>query len=154
MLFLIFEAGQNRYALEASRIVEVVPLLALKHMPGAPRGVAGVFNYRGQVTPALDLCALTAGRAACERLSTRIIIIQCRQENGSERLLGLIAERATRMLRKEPDEFVSSSLSLSDDSLGPLLADGEETIQWIREDRLLTEPVRQLLFSEETQAPA
>ena len=47
MLFLLFQLGKDRYALEASRVVEVVPLLALKQLPQAPKGVAGIFNYRG-----------------------------------------------------------------------------------------------------------
>ena len=30
MLFLLFQLGRDRYALEASRVVEVVPLLVLQ----------------------------------------------------------------------------------------------------------------------------
>ena len=41
MLFLLFRLGHDRYALEARRVVEVVPLLALKKIPQAPRGVVG-----------------------------------------------------------------------------------------------------------------
>ena len=40
MLFLLFQLGNDRYVLEASRVVEVVPLLALKQLPQAPEGVA------------------------------------------------------------------------------------------------------------------
>jgi len=48
MLFLLFQLGQDRYALEASRVIEVLPLVSLKRIPQAPRGVAGLFNYRGR----------------------------------------------------------------------------------------------------------
>ena len=44
MLFLLFQLGKERYALPASRVVEVVPLLELKQLPQAPKGVAGIFN--------------------------------------------------------------------------------------------------------------
>ena len=54
MLFLLFQLGKERYALEATRVVEVVPLLALKQLPQAPKGVAGIFNYRGRPVPAGD----------------------------------------------------------------------------------------------------
>ena len=67
MLFLQFQIGSDRYALEASRVVEVIPLLGLKKIPHAPRGVAGMFNYRGEVVPALDLTALTSGQPAAEK---------------------------------------------------------------------------------------
>src|SRR5436305_3920871 len=106
MLFLLFQSGQDRYALEASRIVEVVPLLEIKRMPRAPKGFAGLFNYRGRPVPAIDLCELTSDRPASEWLSTRIIILNCADGKGGHRLVGLIAEKATVMLRKEPSEFV------------------------------------------------
>src|SRR5438445_146788 len=75
MLFLLFKLGKERYALSASRVVEVLPLVDLKQLPQAPNGVAGVFNYRGRPVPALDLCALTLGHSSSELLSTRIIIV-------------------------------------------------------------------------------
>jgi chemotaxis-related protein WspB len=68
MVFLLFQLGSGRYALEASRVVEVVPLLEMKPLPQAPRGVAGIFNYRGRPVPAVDLSALTLGQPASERL--------------------------------------------------------------------------------------
>ena len=37
MLFLLFQMGKDRYALEASRVVEVVPMLALNQLPQAVR---------------------------------------------------------------------------------------------------------------------
>jgi chemotaxis signal transduction protein len=75
MLFLLFQLGRDRYAVEARRVVEVVPLLNLKTIPQAPKGVAGMIVYRGRAIPALDLCELTSGRPARAHLSTRILII-------------------------------------------------------------------------------
>jgi len=149
MLFLLFQLGQDRYALEASRVVEVVPLLALKHLPQAPKGVAGIFDYRGRPVPAVDLSALTLGQPARERLSTRIIIVNYPDEGGTNHLLGLIAERATEMVRKEVKDFADSDVRLGTAPyLGPIFADSQGAIQWIYEQRVLPEPVRQLLFSE------
>jgi chemotaxis-related protein WspB len=150
MLFLLFQLGKDRYALEASRVVEVVPLLALKQVPQAPRGVAGIFNYRGRPVPAVDLGALTLGQPASELFSTRIIVVNYPDEGGTNHLLGLIAERATEMVRKEAKDFVDSDVRLGTAPyLGPILADSKGTIQWIYEHRVLPEPVRQLLFSEQ-----
>ena len=149
MLFLLFQLGEDRYALEAGRIVEVLPFVALKRLPQAPPAVAGVFNYRGQPVPAVDLCALATGQAARERLSTRMVIIRYRPEDGSERLLGLVAENATQMLRKSAKDFVDPGVSIrAAPYLGPILMDGEHPIQWVDTQRLLSEQVRELLFSE------
>jgi len=149
MLFLLFQLGDARYALEASRVVEVVPLLALKPLPQAPRGVAGIFNYRGRPVPAVDLAALTLGRPAREHFSTRIIIVNYPDERGTSHLLGLIAEQATETLRRDAKDFVDTGVKLDTAPyLGPILMDGNGAVQWIYEHRLLPEPVRQLLFSE------
>src|SRR5580692_2688337 len=84
VLFLLFQLGHDRYALEASRVLEVLPLLELKKLPGAPRGVAGIFNYRGRPVPAVDLSEMTLGRPASERLSTRIIVVNYPDETGRD----------------------------------------------------------------------
>ena len=145
----MFQLGKDRYVLEASRVVEVVPLLVLKRLPQAPKGVAGTFNYRGRPVPAVDLGALTLGQPASERFSTRIIIVNYPDDDGTNHLLGLIAERATEMIRKEAKDFVDPGVKLgAAPYLGPVLAEGNGAIQWIYEQRLLPEPVRQLLFSQ------
>ncbi len=153
MLFLLFQLGNDRYALEASRVVEVLPMVARKQLPQAPKGVVGIFNYRGQPVPAVDLCELTMGKPSEERLSTRIIIVNYRTRSAEERLLGLIAESATEMLRKDPKAFVQTGVQLSTAPyLGPILMDGEGPIQWIDEQRLLPENVCESLFAK-AQAP-
>jgi chemotaxis-related protein WspB len=153
MLFLLFQLGKDRYALDASRVVEVVPLLEMKALPQAPRGVVGIFNYRGRPVPAVDLCALTLGQPAGERLSTRIIIVNYPDDGGTHHLLGLIAEHATEILRREANDFVDSGVKLSQAPyLGPILMDNQRPIQWIYEQRLLPEPVRKVLFSQSAVA--
>jgi chemotaxis-related protein WspB len=155
MLFLLFQLGTDRYALEASRVVEVVPLLDLKRLPQAPKGVAGVFNYRGRPVPAVDLSELTMGQPACERLSTRIIVVKHPDANGQDRLLGLVAENATETLRADPVSFVDSGVRLgAAPYLGPMLMDTKGPVQWLHEQRLLPDPVRRLIFSQLCPAAA
>jgi chemotaxis-related protein WspB len=148
MLFLLFQLGHDRYVLEARRVVEVLPLLALKQIPQAPRGVAGIFSYRGQPVPAVDLNELTLGQAARQSLSTRIILVNFPDDAGKSRLLGLIAEQATEIVRKRPEDFVDSGVKMSAAPyLGPVAMDNQGVIQWVREQRLLPQTVRDLLFS-------
>jgi len=147
MLFLLFQLGTDRYAIEASRVVEVLPLLALKRLPQAPKGVAGLFNYRGRPVPAVDLCELALGAPARERLSTRIIVLNYADANGGDHLLGLVAENATETIRREPAEFVESGVNVGGAPyLGPILMEPKGPIQWLNERRLLSAPVRDLLL--------
>lgn len=148
MLFILFRIGKDRYALEANRIVEVAPLLELKRLPQGPRGLAGLFNYHGRPVPAIDLCHLTTGQPASERLSTRILIVKCRDESDQEHLLGLIAENATEILRRNAKDFVDPGVRLADAPyLGPVLMDTLGPIQWVNEQRLLPSSVRDSLFA-------
>lgn len=153
MLFLLFQIGNDRYALEASRAVEVVPLLGLKTIPHAPRGVAGIFNYRGQPVPALDLCELTVGRPAEQRFSTRIIVLNYSDPSGRSRQLGIIAEHATEMMRRDERDFVDSGVKVSNAPyLGPVLMDDHGVIQLLHTQNLLGEGVRELLFKEAAES--
>jgi len=148
MLCLLFQIGQDRYAVETRQAVEVVPLLLLKRIPQAARGVAGIFNYRGRPVPAVDLSELTTGVPARELLSTRIIILQHRDRAGREQLLGLIAEHATELLQREDREFVSHGVEGGANFLGPVLMDDQGLIQLVRPQHLLPGEVREALFEQ------
>ena len=154
MLFLLFQIGNDRYALEARHAVEVVPFLELKQIPQAERGVAGIFNYRGRPVVAVDLCELSFGRPARERLSTRIIVVNLPDPAGQPQWLGLIAEHATGMMRREPRDFVRSGVKTGDaPHLGPVVMDEQGVIQLLHAEHLLTETVRNLLFDETRVLP-
>jgi chemotaxis-related protein WspB len=149
MMFLLFHLGKDRYVLEARHVIEVLPLLELKQIPEAPRGVAGIFNYRGRPVPAIDLSELALGQPAGQRLSTRIIMIHYPDEFGKLHPLGLIAEQATEIIRRETKDFAEPGLKFGDAPyLGPVLTDNQGVIQWVREQRLLADNVRDLLFCE------
>jgi len=155
MLFLTFQLGCDRYAIEANRVLEVLPLLAIKRLPQAPRGVAGIFNLRGHPVPALDLNELSFGRPAGERLTTRIIVVQHTAAGGQKHPLGLIAEYVTQTMRKEPKDFVHPGVSLTTAPyLGPVLMDLQGPIQWLHTEHLVSEPIRELFFPETVTASA
>lgn len=152
MLYLLFQIGGDRYALEARQAVEVLPYLTLKTIPQSPRGVAGIFNYRGRPVPAVDLSELTLGRPSRERLSTRIIVIQYLDRSRQPHLLGLIAEQATGMIRREEREFVDAGVrTRSAPYLGPVLMDDKGVIQLLCVQHLLADSVRELLFAGEPE---
>ena len=46
MLFLAFQVGADRYALETARVVEVLAMVELRKIAGAPVGTAGEFVYQ------------------------------------------------------------------------------------------------------------
>jgi chemotaxis-related protein WspB len=149
MLFLLFRLGGDRYALDAGRVEEVLPLVQLKPIPGAPAGVVGIFNLRGTAVPVLDLSLLALGRTARTVMSTRIILVRYPEDKADGRVLGLIAENATEMMRREPSDFVDAGVSNGyAPYLGPVTQDGRGLVQLIAVDRLLTQSVRDVLFQD------
>ena len=155
MLFILFQLGRDRYALDAAQVAEVLPLVQVKKIPHAPAGVAGVFTYRGAPVPVLDLSQLALGRAARSRLSTRVLLINYPDATGTKRLLGLIAENATETVRREPADFVASGVKADGAPyLGPVATDPRGLLQWIEVDKLLPAPVREALFQSVAEASA
>ena len=149
MLFLLFELGNDRYALDVRQIAEVLPLVAVKQIPRAPRAMTGVLTYRGAPVPVVDLSQLTLGRPSLRRLSTRIVLVHCPDETGRTHLLGLIAERATETMRHEPSDFVPSGVTdAGAPYLGPVVGGARGLIQWIDVRTLLPPSFRDLLFKE------
>ena len=146
MLFLLFQLGRDRYALDAREVAEILPLVDVKLIPQARPAIAGICNYRGTPVPVIDLNQLMSNQPAALRFSTRIILVNYRND-GATHLLGLIAEQVKATLKREPEEFVDSGVR--DDAtryLGPVAADDAGMLQWIHVDKLLTPAVRDLLF--------
>ena len=152
MLFLLFQLGSDRYALEAGQVVEVLPLVSLKELPHAPRGVAGLANYREEIVPVIDLSSLALGRVAEQRVSTRLLMVRYSLPQGGERLLGLVAERATEMLKCAPEDFHETGVE-NDEApyLGPVMRNDRGLIQRVDIASLLNDELRQALFHQSAE---
>ncbi|CAH1658476.1 Chemotaxis signal transduction protein [Hyphomicrobiales bacterium] len=147
MLFLMFQLGRDRYVLDTAEVEAVLPLLAVKLLPAAPAGVAGAISYRGTPVPLIDLSLLALGRPAAPVLSTRIILLRYPAEQGERRLLGLMAERAVETITRDPADFVASGVEAGmPPYLGPVAADEDGLIQWVRPEALLPPEIRDILF--------
>ena len=150
MLFLLFRLGKDRYAIEAKRIVEVLPMLAAKKIPQAPPAVRGAFDFRGQPVPLVDLTQLALGHPVREQLSTRIVLVRHPDGRGGERLLGLLAEHVTETLRRDPADFRDAGIdSPGAEWLGPVVPHEGGLVQWVQVEQLLTPELQELLFRDE-----
>ncbi|HVW08432.1 MAG TPA: chemotaxis protein CheW [Bryobacteraceae bacterium] len=151
MLFLIFSLGNDRYVVDATRTVEILPLVNWKSLPGAPRGVAGIIDYRGNPTPLLDLSELSVGKPCRKVMSTRIIIINY-QDSDPPRLLGLLAEGVTGTIRRNEEDFLTPGLR-SDEApyLGPIASSPEGSLQRIDIRHLVPGHIHDLLFANSSE---
>ena len=143
-LFLVFYIGDERYALAATDVVEVLPRLPLKPIAQAPAWVAGVFAYRDRMIPVIDISAMTFGTEAVARTSTRLVMVNYRGQ-----LLGLLLEQASNTLRCDPADFQPYGLDNRDAPyLGPVRKDEAGLLQWLSVDDLLSPAVSALIFAQ------
>lgn len=147
MLFLTFQLDRDRYALDVRQILEVLPLATLKQIPHAPAWLAGALNYRGAPIPVVDVSALMLGRPSAKHFGTRLVIVTYPSDAGETRVLGLVAERATETIRREPNDFVPCGVEVQEtDYLGPIAHDERGLIQRVEVRELLPLHVRDTLF--------
>lgn len=147
-LFLLFRLGDDRYAVAADAVLRVLPLQALKQLPGTPDWVAGVLVHGGAPVPVIDLSRLALGRPARQLTSTRIVLVTYRHRGqGAAHTLALILEGVTETGHRNPADFVPCGLdSPRARYLGPVLDEADGMLQWVDVDALLSDEARALLF--------
>jgi chemotaxis-related protein WspB len=149
MLFLLFALGADRYALDVRDIVEIIPQVESKILPGAMAGVVGLFNYRGVAIPLLDLVELSLGRACPLKMSTRIIVARCKEESGGSHLVGLLAERVTETLRRNDSDFKALvGRGCGSRFSGAVLTEGNSIIQRVEVEKLIPGSLQAELLDE------
>ncbi len=137
MLFLLCKIRGERYCLDASRVIEVVPMVLFKKIPHAPPYLSGIFNYRGTIVPVVDLSVLLHGEPCRPRLSTRTILVDYVGPDKDRHILGLLAEHVTETISRRKTDFQSPGVEIEDSRfLGGVISDDEGMIQRIETDRI------------------
>jgi chemotaxis-related protein WspB len=154
-LFLLIRLGADRYALDADLVIEVVPLVRLKALPGAPLGAAGVMTFRGEAIPVVDLNLIALGEPTAPRLMTRIVVV--RYANGEQHeapeALGLLVPEVMHAEHFEENRFESVGLATDGAPyLGPVLSTPAGVLQRVHVSALLTAELRCALFRRELAA--
>jgi chemotaxis-related protein WspB len=152
MLFLVFKLGTDRYVIEATQVVEVLPLVNIKCIPHFPPGVAGLFDYHGALVPLIDLTELALGKPSRKWMSTRIILVNYLVKSGKGHLLGFLAENATETVHLRKENFRNSGVSAEAPYLGTVVNDAAGIVQMIGIQGLLSESVGNHLFREQVES--
>lgn len=108
MYVLVFGVDQQRYALPAASVREIVRAVAITPLPDAPRSVEGVIDFRGTVVPVLDV-RLRFGLAAHPVVPTELLIIA----DASDRLVALRCHRDAAVRLLLPAEIESGDQDFS-----------------------------------------
>ena len=148
MLLVTFKVDSQCYAIDARTVVEIIPMVKIRSLPGTPDYVRGVFNYRGILAPVVDLTRMLTGRNTAEYLSSRIILVNYSGNASGTNILGLLAEHVTDMAVREPGTMKDSGIDTSDGQWsGKISTVKEELIQVVEIGNLLTDELKGKLFT-------
>jgi purine-binding chemotaxis protein CheW len=92
--FLTFLLGGETYAIEITKIREILTYPQVTILPNTPDWVKGVINLRGEVTPIIDLRLRfnTSGTDTLEYSDTTIVIAVVTSDN---RMLGIVVDEVS-----------------------------------------------------------
>ena len=102
--YLTFKLDNEVFALDISKVREVLDFTSITKVPRMPEFMRGVINLRGSVVPVVDL-RLTFGMSQTERtVNTCIIIVEVTVDNETA-VLGALADSVQEVLDLGPDHI-------------------------------------------------
>lgn len=135
MLAVTFRVAGAAYAIRCEHIVAIIPRVELRPIAQGSAWLKGVFAFRAELTPVIDLCQLIGGYACPERLSSRIALVRCAAEGGA-RTVGLLAEHMTEARRLQ-GQIVAAPPVTPLPYFGQVLLEAGEPLQFLEVDALL-----------------
>ncbi len=140
MQALFLEIEGRRFAIAASEILEVLPMVEFRAAQAGPEWLLGLFNRRGTMVPLVDLAHMVVGTPATLRMGSRIVMVQLPEGD----VLGLLVEEVTGLGDRDFDAACAHPGFAFGGAahLGPTIPDADGTLQLIRCDRLLADQRR------------
>lgn len=102
--YLTFKLDHEVFALDISKVREVLDFTAITKVPRTPEFMRGVINLRGSVVPVVDL-RLKFGMSKTEKTVNTCIIITEVSVDGDTTILGMLADSVQEVMNLEPDHI-------------------------------------------------
>lgn len=131
---VVLEMGGKGYGLPAERVREIVRLVEISPVPESPAFLAGVIDYRGELTIVVDL-ANRFGMPAAERtLSSHIIIMEA-----EDHLVGLLVDKVSDVLNAPSAEVMkpNGDMPVPEELITGAYEDGNRLLLLLDVDKML-----------------
>jgi purine-binding chemotaxis protein CheW len=102
--YLSFKLDEEEFALDISKVREVLDFTKITKVPQTPDFMKGVINLRGSVVPVVDLNRKFGIKDTEKTVNTRIIIGEISIE-GDETVLGVLADSVHEVMDIEPENI-------------------------------------------------
>ncbi len=102
--YLTFKLGDEVFAVDISKVREVLDFTTVTKVPRTPDFMRGVINLRGSVVPVVDM-RLKFGMSETEKtVNTCIIIVEIALDNETT-ILGALADSVQEVIDLEPEQI-------------------------------------------------
>lgn len=102
--YLTFKLGDEDFAVDVSKVREILELIKITKVPRTPDFMNGVINLRGSVVPVVDL-RLSLQMERVESTSDTCIIVMEVAMNGETVVLGALADSVQEVLDMDPSDI-------------------------------------------------
>jgi purine-binding chemotaxis protein CheW len=102
--YLSFKLDEEEFALDISKVREVLDFTKITKVPQTPDFMKGVINLRGSVVPVVDLNKKFSIKDTAKTVNTRIIIGEVDIE-GDSVVLGVLADSVHEVMELEPESI-------------------------------------------------
>lgn len=127
---LLFELNRETFALDAKVVQEILDVMPETRVPGSPRFVNSVINFRGKVIPLADIRIAFGMEAQEPSIDSRIIVIEV-EFAGEPTLVGIKADKVqevTAVSRANSESPPSVGMRWRPDYIHCLVKRGSEFI--------------------------
>ena len=102
--YLTFVLGEEVFALDVSRVREILEFTTVTKVPRTPDYMKGVINLRGSVVPVFDM-RLKFGLAEIEKtVDTCIVVVEVTCD-GETTVIGALVDSVREVFEVEPDQI-------------------------------------------------
>jgi purine-binding chemotaxis protein CheW len=102
--YLTFKLSDETFALDVSKVREILEFSKVTKVPQTPEFMRGVINLRGSVVPVIDM-RLKFGMSAIEQTVNTCIIVVEVQQDGDVVILGTLADSVQEVIEMEPEQI-------------------------------------------------
>jgi purine-binding chemotaxis protein CheW len=102
--YLTFKLSDEIFAIDVSKVREILEMTSITKVPQTPEFMRGVINLRGSVVPVIDL-RLNFGMPCTEQTVNTCIIVVEVSLGGEVVVLGALADSVQEVVEMEPDKI-------------------------------------------------
>ncbi|MEM7179832.1 MAG: chemotaxis protein CheW [Spirochaetota bacterium] len=99
--FLLFQIKNSKYAIAANTVTEILWLPELTAVSGLPRYFVGIFNYRGDIIPVMDINLRQRKKTYSYKINNKIVVLQLAKQK-----IAIHISSATKVIGSEHCEFL------------------------------------------------